>query len=159
MLEDWRQEHGHGADRTYVMLAVIADASDAASAADAIDFDFDAADAAAADEAITHWPLLEEPDMCEGLKLLQVPGRYGYAVTIVGRLRRVAGDEYVIEPGARTVVRTSGARTLAELAADGPGRDHRLLPPTKVEEEIHRLTVRRALVASEEAWGKEVERG
>jgi hypothetical protein len=101
--------------------------------------------------------LLEDLDMREGLKLIQLPGRYGYSVTLVGWLRRVAGDEYEMLPGHVSVVRTSGRRILDELAIDGPKDDHRCTPCRGVEE-VHRLIVRRPKPADEKAWAAYVKK-
>lgn len=92
--------------------------------------------------------------MRDGIKIIQLPGRYGYSVTRVGWLRRVSGDEWVLLAGAISLGRTSGERTVDELASDGPGKDHKLWPPSKGAEEIHRLVIRRSLVADEKAWAK-----
>lgn len=91
--------------------------------------------------------------MSPGLKIIQVPGRYGYSVTRVGWLRRVAGDEWELLPGARTIIRSGGIRTLSELAEDGPKKDHTLSTPAAGLEEIHRLVIRRSLPANTKAWG------
>jgi hypothetical protein len=90
--------------------------------------------------------------MREGLKVIQITGRYVYAVTFVGWLRRIAGDEYILFPGARIVWIKGEARGLAHLAANGPGRDYGLLDPTDATEEIHRLLVRRSVLANEQVW-------
>jgi len=90
--------------------------------------------------------------MREGLKIVQVPGRYGYSVTLVGWVRRVQGDEWEMLPGHYTVTRLSGRATLDELAERGPGTDHRLYGPARHPEELHRLLVRRPKPASEKAW-------
>lgn len=93
--------------------------------------------------------------MREGLKVIQVTGAYyGYAVTRVGWLRRVDGDEYELLPGAVTVMRT-GQRNLAgidSLASEGPGKRYQCSEPAKAPEEIHRLLVRRSVPANEKAW-------
>lgn len=115
-----------------------------------------AAAAAAADAACRRLTslLTKEPDMRNGLKIIQVPGRYGYSVTKIGWLRRVSGDEWEIMPGARTLVHTSGPRTLDSLASEGPGRDHQMSAPAAGPEEVHRLVIRRSLPASVDAWSK-----
>jgi hypothetical protein len=90
--------------------------------------------------------------MRNGLKIIQVPGRYGgWAVTRVGWMRRVNGDEWEMI-GARTIVRTGSPRTLDSLAAKGPANDHRLSDASEMPEEIHRLLIRRSLPASEKTW-------
>jgi len=138
-----------------------ADAAAGAAAADAADADADDADADDADDAdadaadarLTKY-LTKEPDMRNGLKIIQVPGRYaGWAVTRVGWLRRISGDEWEMI-GARTIIRTGSPRPLDSLAADGPRKDHRLTDPAVAPEEIHRLVIRRSLPASVEAWAK-----
>lgn len=93
--------------------------------------------------------------MKNGLKIIQLPGRYGYSVTRVGWLRRVAGDEWELLAGSRSIIRKSGTRNIDALASDGPGKDHALTPPSKGPEEVHRLVIRRALPASEEAWAND----
>jgi len=121
------------------------------AAADAVDDD--AVTDGAADDAVGELaePLTTETDMRDGLKIIQVPGRYSWAVTRVGWLRRVSGDEWEIV-GARTIVRTGSPRTLDSLAAHGPGRDHRLSAISEASEEIHRLVIRRSIPANEAAW-------
>lgn len=89
--------------------------------------------------------------MTEGLKLIQVPGRYYYAVTRVGWLRRIAGDEYELV-NAVTVLRTSGMRRLDELASEGPKKDHRVSEHAKAPEELHRFGLRRCFSANEKVW-------
>ena len=89
--------------------------------------------------------------MREGLVLIQVPGRY-WGVTRVGYVKRVEGDEW--EFRGVTVIRTGTTRTLADLAANGPGGDHDVSAVDALPELLHRFTPRRVLVASEEAWGK-----
>lgn len=130
---------------------------DAAAAADAATDVDDAvvavADAAAAVAAVvkntnTFW---KGADMREGLILIQVPGRY-WGVTRVGYATRIEGDEW--EFRGATVTRTGAARTLADLAANGPGDDHHVSEVDALPELLHRFTPRRVLVASEEAWGK-----
>lgn len=93
--------------------------------------------------------------MRNGLKIIQVPGGYGYwAVTRIGWLRRVSGDEWVLLPGARSIIRTQGARNLDSLASDGPKKDHTLSDASVGPEEVHRLIIRRALPADEKTWAK-----
>ncbi|MBA3843627.1 MAG: hypothetical protein H0X39_13630 [Actinobacteria bacterium] len=98
--------------------------------------------------------LLEENDMRDGLKLIKLPGYY--AATLIGYVRNVSGDEYVLLPGWRTVELTSGDRRLEDLAANGPKKDHKLYPPSLVEEEIHRFGPGRCIVANVEAWSEHV---
>ena len=94
-----------------------------------------------------------EIDMRDGLKIIQLTGTRYWAVTKIGYIRCVGGDEYEILPGA-SVLRCKGKkRGLESLAADGPGVDYELLyKPSKTVEEINRLLVRRCLVADEMAW-------
>lgn len=92
--------------------------------------------------------------MKDGLKIIQVAGRYGYSVTRIGWLRRVSGDEYELI-GARTVARTSGNYSLdgiSKLAAEGMQKNYELSKPDKTTEDIHRLLIRRCLNADEAAW-------
>lgn len=93
--------------------------------------------------------------MKEGLTLVQIPGRYGYGVTLVGWAEHSHGDWYDLH-GAVSVVRTSGQRTLGQLAADGPMKDHRVNETAEDEtpEQIHSWRVRRVRAASEKAWAK-----
>ena len=133
-----------------------ADAADAsnASAADSAagGADADAADAAAHLKARNLLEILNgELDMKEGLKIIQLPGRYYYKVTKVGWLKRIAGDEYELI-GACTVMRTSGTRHLDELASDGPKDDHRVFKPSNAAEDIHRLSILRCIQADPESW-------
>lgn len=92
--------------------------------------------------------------MHNGLKIIQLPGYYGYAITKVGWLRRIAGDEWELCPGARTVLRTSGTRGIDRLATDGPQQDHSLKEPSRTTEEIHRLLIRRSVQADPAAWAE-----
>jgi hypothetical protein len=147
--------------------AAVDDAVDAAAAAaDAVD-DVDADDDAVAAVAVVdadgrnirrslHNLLTKEIDMRNGLRLIQVPGRYGYSVTLVGWVERVLGDEFLLH-NAVTVARTGGYRLdgLQKLASDGPGkRGYDVTEPAKQPEELHRLLVRRSLIADEKAWEK-----
>ena len=158
VLEDWYLDRGIRVTRLGCALFFIhdADAANAANAADAANADANAnadADAAAAVVALSTL-LLGEIDMHDGLKLIQLPGRYGYSVTRVGWMRRVGGDEWELLPGAVSIGRTSGQRTIDQVAIDGPGKDHQLWPPSKGVEEIHRLVIRRSMPADEKAWAK-----
>jgi hypothetical protein len=130
-------------------------AADAAAAADAdADADAAAADADAIRKSL-HQLLTGEIDMRDGLKVIQVPGRYGYSLTLVGWLKRIVGDEFEIH-NACTVARTGNYRMdgLQKLASEGPKKGYDVTEPAKLPEEIHRLLVRRALPASVEAWAK-----
>jgi len=90
--------------------------------------------------------------MENGLKVVMLAGAYGYSVTRVGWLRRVSGDEWLLEAGARTVIRTGERRGLEHLAIEGPDSGYHLLAPGGAAEHIHRLLIRRALPANEAAW-------
>lgn len=91
--------------------------------------------------------------MRNGLKILQVPGRYGYSVTVVGWLRRVVGDEMELL-NACTVARTGNYRMdgLQKLASDGPKKGYDVTEPAKMVEDIHRLVIRRSINADPEKW-------
>jgi hypothetical protein len=121
-------------------------------AADAADAAADAADAAdAARQTITR-RIKEEPDMRDGLKIVVTPGSY-WALTQIGWLRRLDGDEYELV-GARTLRRVGAQVPLAQLAAEGPGDSIKVQPTAVEPEEIHRLLIRRSIPASESAWAK-----
>ena len=94
--------------------------------------------------------------MENGLKVIVLPGAYyGYAVTKVGWIRRVAGDEWEVLPGAVILYRTGEQRTFEHLAAKGPGKDYKVYgEPAEAAEHIHRLLVRRIFPADESAWRK-----
>ncbi len=99
--------------------------------------------------------------MREGLTVLQVTGAYyGYAVTLVGWLRRVSGDEYEMLPGHVTVLRTGDRdpNGLDKLASEGPGKSYRCSEPSRGPELLHRLLVRRPKPANEKSWAKVVPR-
>lgn len=178
VLLDQMEEQGYpGGTRWVVALGTAADADadvaddaddDAAAAdaddADAADADDDAAAAAsAAADVVAQTPnaiavrkrihnlLTEEQPMREGLLMVTLPGRYGYSVTLVGWVRHVRGFEYELLPGHLSIVRTAGRRTLGELAAEGPGDDHRLTV-AKTAEDLHELRVRRVLACDEKSW-------
>ena len=95
--------------------------------------------------------------MREGLSMVQVPGRYGYSVTLVGYVRHVKLFEYELGAGHVSVVRTIGRRTLGELAADGPKSDHSLTL-SKTSEDLHEFRVRRVKAVNAKAWGEFVKR-
>lgn len=175
VLADYRLERGQNPGRLGVELWVAdaadahADADDDAHAADAhadVPDDADAADAHAddahtdahvVDAAIRHSLhnlLTGELDMKDGLKVIQVPGRFGYSVTLVGWVRRVNGDELELL-NAVTVARTGTYRLdgIQRLASEGPGkRGYEVTKPAKQPEELHRLLIRRSLTANEAAW-------
>ncbi|MBK7865192.1 MAG: hypothetical protein IPJ65_42665 [Archangiaceae bacterium] len=56
--------------------------------------------------------------------------------------------------GAVTVARTGGYRMdgLQRLATEGPKKGYDVTEPAKAVEEVHRLLIRRSLVADEKAW-------
>ncbi len=94
--------------------------------------------------------------MKTGLTILQVTGGYyGRAVTLVGWLRRVGGDEYEMLPGHVTVWRESGSfqmNGLDTLAAEGLVKGYKASEPAKTVEQIHRLLVRRPKPCTEKSW-------
>ncbi len=96
--------------------------------------------------------------MRTGLTILQVTGGYyGRAVTLVGWVRRVGGDEFEMLPGHITVWRESGAYNqngLDVLAAKGPVSGYKVSEPAETPEQLHRLLVRRPKPANEKAWAK-----
>ena len=105
--------------------------------------------------------LTEEPDVRDGLKVIQITGAYyGYAVTRVGWLRRVRGDEYELLPGAVTVTRTGNVdqNGLDKLAAKGLGERYSASDASEQPEEIHRLLIRRCIPANEKAWAEALPR-
>lgn len=93
-----------------------------------------------------------------GLTILQVTGGYyGRAVTMVGWMRQVSGDEFEMLPGNVTVWRKTGEfdpNGLDTLAANGPGKDYSTSEPSKTVEQLHRLLVRRPKPCDEKAWAK-----
>lgn len=92
--------------------------------------------------------------MRPGLKIITLPGAYyGYAVTRVGWLRRVSGDEFELV-GACTIARTGQQRLegINKLASDGPGKGYQVSAADEGPEEVHRLLVRRCVPANEKAW-------
>jgi hypothetical protein len=92
--------------------------------------------------------------MRDGLKIIKLPGDYYGGPTRIAWVRRVAGDEYEIVAGSCLVTRDSGKRLLEHIAADGPGDDHTVWPPAKLEAETNRFEVLQCFVASEKAWEK-----
>ena len=149
------------------------EADDTDAAADAADSDTDdktdeadadactAADATIeADATIgAHYlTLIEEPSMEEGLKILQIQVTAWRAITFVGWLRRVSGDEYHLL-GARIVTRKPGQpwswNGIAELAEQGPRDRYHLAPIMKSPEELHRLgNIKRSKPADEQVWAE-----
>ena len=95
--------------------------------------------------------------MSPGLKIIQIRVSYYYCVTYVGWVRRVAGDEHVLLPGARLIQRSGSIEWsgLDQIAADGPNKRYKLHPPTREEIELHRLTVLPPRKCNAEAWRKE----
>lgn len=97
--------------------------------------------------------------MRPGLKIIQIQVTSWRAITFVGWLRRVSGDEYELMPGARIVTRKSGKSAdwngVDDLAANGPGAKYQLAPAMQAPEELHRLgNIRRSKPANEGAWAK-----
>lgn len=147
--------------RWVVALQLADDAADDAADADADTADADAAadddaDADTASKRIFNL-LTEEQPMREGLLMVTLPGRFGYSVTLVGHVRHVRGFEYEMGPGHVSVVRTSGRRTLGELASDGPGDDHRCTTSASAED-LHEFRVRRVKPCDAKAWAEVVKR-
>ncbi len=185
VLADWRLSNGEKVSRLGVALwmfygadadadaataataataaataATAADAADATIAAADADADAAAAAAATIDAAAIRnlsQSLHGDLDMKDGLKIIKLPSGY-YGVTMIAWVRRVAGDEYTILPGARVVWRTRGNRFLNELADDGPKQDHEMTPPMKgvdgVGEEGNWLKTMRSIPANEKAWAE-----
>lgn len=132
-------------------------ADDATDATDTADAAYTTADAAAA--AFSRM-LAKEIDMREGLKLIKLPGYYG--PVRVGWLRRIDGDNYELLPGSVLVIRTSGSRALAELAADGPVdrsgehtnrpvQDHKLTDKAGTAHDVNEFRVWQAIDCGD-AW-------
>ena len=118
----------------------------------------DAADATAESIKTAHQALTQEPDMSPGLKIVQISITYYRAITFVGWLWRVSGDEYKLAPGARIVLRKSGVawswNGVHEMAEQGPGERYGLSDEFKAPEELHRLLIRRSVPCNEKAWAK-----
>lgn len=92
--------------------------------------------------------------MIKGLKILQFAGGYyGRSVTVVGWLKPIGGDEYLLVNGC-TIIRNGqwelGA--IGRIAKEGPGDTHRCSAPSTSDEEVHRLLVRRSWQADEQVW-------
>lgn len=98
--------------------------------------------------------------MTNGLKILQLPGRYaGYSVTLVGWLRRVNGDEWALLPGARAIRLIGEPQGLGWLAANGIGNHYEFIgQPSGAIEHVHRLVIRRALEADETKYADDCPR-
>ena len=89
--------------------------------------------------------------MREGLAMVTLPGRYGYSVSLVGYVRHIRGFEFVMEAGHVSLIRTSGIRTLGQVASDGPGDDHRLVVADTAED-LHEFRVRRVRAVNPLKW-------
>ena len=160
VLEDWLSQRGRNLNWLAWQDVLFADAgvaADSDAAGDSADSDDSAADADAADsdafkENITN-AIQKGAVVREGLTLFQVPGRYYYGVTIIGWVRHVGGDELEVL-GQCTVLRTGQPVSLSDLAVDGPGSGHSVSKPSRTIEQVHRLTIRRPIVADEKAWKK-----
>ena len=87
--------------------------------------------------------------MREGLKLIKLPGYYG--PVRVGWLRRIDGDNYELLAGSVLVIRTNGSRALAELAADGPLKDHKLTDKAGTAHDVNEFRVWQAIDCGD-AW-------
>jgi len=166
VLRDWMLERNMREERLGVMLQA-ADAAAAAAAADADDADDaaaaaaddadadDADDAADADaDARTTNLLTEEPDMRNGLKVIQLPGSGYWVPTFVGWLRRVSGDEWELCAGYRVINRTQGVTQggLDRIAEGPPKKGYQFGEPSGVPQEVHRLLVRSSRPANAEAY-------
>lgn len=160
VLEDFELTHGWRPTRIGVFLHDAADDDADDAAADDVGDDDDADDDDADDADLTrsrnrHAMFSGEQDMENGLKLVVLPGRYGYNAVFVAWFKRVGGDEWQMLPGYRAVWCTGTRRGLAWLAANGPGKDYKLREPSEVAEPVHRLVARRVLNADVKAWAKE----
>lgn len=82
-----------------------------------------------------------------GLYVIQVAVNRYYAITLVGWLYRLHGDEYALAPGARVVNRRPGVAAewdgIATLAENGPGDRYQLGRPMKTPEPMHRMMMQR----------------
>lgn len=93
--------------------------------------------------------------MDPGLYLIMVAVTHYRAVLMVGWLRRLHGDEYQLEPGARVITRISGGADwngIAKLAEGGPGTRYKLHEPMLTPEPLHRLVMKRPKPCIEAAW-------
>lgn len=94
---------------------------------------------------------IKEPQMFEGMALIQVKGNYGYLITKVGWLHRVEGDEWVIR-GSIIIKRTGVLTDIEILASEGLNSSHIASAPTKVGERLHRWTPVRCLEVNVDKW-------
>jgi len=99
--------------------------------------------------------------MRPGLKVIQIAVTRYYSVTIVGWLKHVEGDEWVMLPGARVVNRKPNVPAdwngIDMLASKGPGKRYDLCDPMEQPDELNRLSdIRRCKPANEKAWAKYV---
>ena len=82
-----------------------------------------------------------------GLYVIQVAINRYYAITLVGWLHRLHGDEYALAPGARVVSLRPGILAdwngIAMLAEEGPGDRYQIGRPMKTPELMHRLMMQR----------------
>jgi hypothetical protein len=132
-----------------------ADDADGGDGADAAD---DVADDDVVDIRAINSRFSEEPDMSPGLKIVQIAITYYRAITFVGWLKRVSGDEYVLV-SPRIITRKSGQEWswngMRELAANGPGKKYQLSDKDDADpEELHRLMIKRSIPADEKVWEK-----
>ncbi len=138
-------------------VAADADAADADDVAVAADADAADADDVAADFFKNQllW-VSRENEMRNGLALVVVAGGWR-ALTRVGWLRRVEGDEWELV-GARSVRTVGRYIPLAELASIGPVKDVSLQQKADEPEPLHRLLLRRVIFCDVPKWAKEVPR-
>lgn len=95
--------------------------------------------------------------MREGLAIVVTPGGRWWPLVQVGWLKHEAGDEWVLV-GARTLRRSTGRRTLSEVAKDGLLRDYVARPPSEEPEPLHRLLIRRVVYCRVESWATDCPR-
>ena len=99
--------------------------------------------------------------MNDGLKVLQFRGRYNYAATFVGWVRRVGGERYEMS-AFRVIVRTGGFAIdgLMRLAAEGliPGYRASAAAPLGVVREFVEGEALNVHTAIEASWAKECPR-
>jgi hypothetical protein len=151
---------------SFIAAAAAAAAADDAApdtAPDYADADGDDADAdhTLSDHTLSR-SLLEEPNMETGLHLIQISVTHYRALTIIGWLRRVRGDEYELVPGARIITRKSGESAdwngFDDIASKGVGKKYKAHPAMKAPETLHRLIIKRSKPADEKVWAKECPR-